>query len=231
MVEVFAITLLPQEEFLKLKDTLLEKLPLSSREKVLHYIRPEDIQRSLLGELMIRAIINQKENTPSHYLIIEYTEKGKPFFRDHQDIHFNISHSGQWVVCAVSSAPVGIDVEEIRPYKLKIAERFFTKEEFSDLMKKNEDDRVHYFFELWTLKESYLKALGKGLTKTLNSFTIQKVGDEFRIIPDDTLNKIHLKIYDLDQKYKMAVCAFEEEMTKHVSFLNIKDLMTMINDQ
>jgi 4'-phosphopantetheinyl transferase len=229
MVEVFSIKLLAQEEFLRIKDLLLRSLPSASIKKIGHYVRPVDTQRSLFGELMVRTILGKRLNIPCNDLIIDYTDKGKPHLKHHPGIHFNISHSGQWVVSAISSQPVGIDVEVIRPYKLKIAQRFFSKEEYLDLMEKDENERVGYFFELWTLKESYLKALGKGLTMALNSFTVSKTGDTFRIKAGDGFIDSYLRLFELDDEHKVAVCAFEKDLHQPITLMTIDDLKAMQN--
>lgn len=93
-------------------------------------------------------------------------ENGKPYFKNHPDFHFNISHSGNVIAVALSSAPVGVDIEKLRNANLKIAERRFTDKEKA-FVKTNED-----FFYVWTRKEAFLKRIGLGLKKSLLSFCV-----------------------------------------------------------
>ncbi len=87
--------------------------------------------------------------------------------------NFNISHSGDRVVCAVSDKEIGIDIEKIRPINPKAAERFACPDEL-DYIRSNETG----LFEIWTLKEAYFKCIGTGLgTQIKNvSFKIDKNG-------------------------------------------------------
>ena len=99
-------------------------------------------------------------------LEISADENGKPYFKNHPQFHFNISHSKDIIAVAVSSAPVGVDAEKLRDANLKIAERRFTETEKA-FVKTNED-----FFYVWTRKEAYLKKTGKGLRQSLSSFCV-----------------------------------------------------------
>lgn len=91
----------------------------------------EDSQRSLLGDVLARYAISLKSGIKNSRLIFETNEYGKPLLKEPCTVHFNISHSGNWVVCALDNAPVGIDVEETGPVDLKIAEKFFSKDEYT----------------------------------------------------------------------------------------------------
>ncbi|MDG3044571.1 hypothetical protein OE903_14005 [Bacillus sp. B6(2022)] len=84
-----------------------------------------DARRTLLGEVLIRHIIHEMYALPMEQIIFETEGNGKPVVRQIPSFHFNLSHSGDWVVGAVDDAPVGIDIEEIKPIDLAIAERFF----------------------------------------------------------------------------------------------------------
>jgi 4'-phosphopantetheinyl transferase len=96
------------------------------------------------------------------------TVLGKPYLPDRPGIHYNISHSGTYGVCALSDAPVGVDVELVRPLRRAVAQRFFTDVEQEFLAQRPPEE----FFRLWTRKESFTKALGKGLSLPLNSFSV-----------------------------------------------------------
>lgn len=89
------------------------------------------------------------------------------------NVHFNISHSGDCVVCAVSDKEIGIDIEKIRSTNPKAAERFACPDEI-DYIRSNETG----FFEIWTLKEAYFKCIGTGLGADIKnvSFRIDKNG-------------------------------------------------------
>lgn len=99
---------------------------------------------------------------------------GKPFFRSFPDIHFNLSHSGEYLAGAFSSDEVGLDLQENRASHtgvLRIAKRFFTMEEYESLLScGGSREQELLFYRLWTIKEAYLKYLGCGLHGSLSGF-------------------------------------------------------------
>lgn len=99
---------------------------------------------------------------------IAKTVLGKPYLKHFPGVQFNLSHSGPYGVCALSDTPVGVDVELIRPLVRDVAKRFFTETEQAWLSRRPPEE----FFRLWTRKESFTKALGKGLTLPLDSFSV-----------------------------------------------------------
>lgn len=96
---------------------------------------------------------------------------GKPKLQGEQ-LFFNLSHSGDYVAAAFSTEEVGVDIEQVKTANIKIANRFFTKEEAEYLNEVDEEIRAQAFTEIWTRKESYVKAVGMGLTLPLNQFSI-----------------------------------------------------------
>lgn len=218
MVEVFATQILPDDQFLLIRDELLRLVPDSVREKVCAFVRTADSQRSLFGDLMIRRILCERLGIRYPDLLIEAGEKGKPYVAG-SPVHFNMSHSGDYVVAAFSARPVGIDIERIRPNKLSVARRFFTEPEFRGIIDQPEDRRLEHFFTLWTLKESYLKAVGKGLTLSLGSFSVKMIQNRYRIEINDTFADVHLEVLPVDSSYTLALCSFEKIISKQVIHL------------
>jgi len=91
---------------------------------------------------------------------------GKPFLKDQRDVYFSISHCPGGVSVSVSSCRTGIDIERVRPFSLPAGRRMFSKEELEEIL--NSDFPEKNFFRLWTLKESYSKAIGTGLSYPLS---------------------------------------------------------------
>jgi 4'-phosphopantetheinyl transferase len=106
-------------------------------------------------------------------------------------LHFNLSNTSGLVVCAVSRAheAVGVDIERTdRPAEFdRLAARFFSHEEAEGLARLPEASKRGRFFELWTLKESYIKARGLGLALPLEQFTFSP-GAAIRVAFDPRLN-------------------------------------------
>ncbi len=90
---------------------------------------------------------------------------GKPYLADYPQWHFNVSHSGDWAVCVLSTAPIGVDIEQYRAVAATdLARRYFSAEETAQLQRLSPSAQVEQFFRLWTKKESLLKAKGVGLS-------------------------------------------------------------------
>ena len=78
---------------------------------------------------------------------------GKAYISNHEDIYFNLSHSGKMVACAISDREVGVDVELIDPtIDLNIAKHYFYNSEYENIM--NCENSSDEFFKYWVLKES-----------------------------------------------------------------------------
>jgi 4'-phosphopantetheinyl transferase len=213
---------------MEIRQILLGLLPVSIQARIGEFVRWQDAQRSLLGELMIRQLLSQRIPVPPGQIKIRTGEKGKPYLPGHP-VHFNLSHSGEWVVAALAASPVGIDVERIKPNKLRIARRFFTEKEFAAIIAQPEDLQPDYFFELWTLKESYLKATGKGLTQSLGSFSVISDLGRYQLEINGNFVPVEFKTYPIGSGYKLAVCAFEETFSENINYLNINDLNIIIH--
>lgn len=118
-----------------------------------------------LSQIFAKACIKKTFGIDIKNQLIGYGEFEKPYLLGFPDIHFNISHSGDLLVCAVSTKPVGIDAEKIGEYSKKVIERICSSKELEKVLKS--DDRNLEFCRLWTKKEAYLKLLGTGI-QTLN---------------------------------------------------------------
>ena len=131
-----------------------------------------DAQRSLLGDTLTRYAICKEFNLLNNQLSFMVNKYGKPGLLN-SNIEYNISHAGQFVVCALNDkGPVGVDVELVKNSCLDLAKRFFTENEYRYLLSQLVENQSEYFCQLWTMKESYIKMVGKGLSIPLNSFNV-----------------------------------------------------------
>jgi 4'-phosphopantetheinyl transferase len=192
--------------------------------RIQRFYRMEDQQRALIGDILIRYLLCNKLLLANKELIFAKTEFGKPFLVNDNKIHFNISHSGDWVLSAVHNLPVGVDIEKIQPIDYQIAARFFSKSEYLNLMNKEGRDKLEYFYEIWTLKESYIKAVGKGLNIPLESFSINTNEGVIKVETGKGPKEYYFNRYNLDERYKVAVCAGENTFMELVKVLKIDEL-------
>ena len=107
--------------------------------------------------------------------LLEKGEHGKPFLPDYPEIYVNLSHSGPYAACAVGDGPVGIDVEMRRQRRRweRVAGKLHPRER-EELFMLEEVRRETAFCDLWVLKESFLKADGRGLGVPLDAFYMER---------------------------------------------------------
>lgn len=123
-----------------------------------------DQHRFTFGRALVRLIISQITNQTPQHVAIEQGYAGKPFLPDLPSFHFSVSHTGEWVLLAVGTVPVGVDVEFIN-------RRFLFDDLIPTVLTATEQhamDDSHdphlFFYECWTRKEAFVKATGKGMT-------------------------------------------------------------------
>ena len=150
---------------------LLESVGVKRRKKILRYYRPKDRKRSLGAGIIIEQILKENGLSEDH---LKYSENGKPVA---DNLFFNVSHAGDYVVGVSSDCDVGCDIEKIIDAPIEIAEHYFNQSEIEYI--KSESDKNKAFFTLWTLKESYMKMTGMGMSLPLDSFEIIKTEKGF----------------------------------------------------
>ncbi|MDO5396675.1 MAG: 4'-phosphopantetheinyl transferase superfamily protein [bacterium] len=150
----------------------------SERREKLARLKNEASKRlSLAAELaLIKAVLHFYPSAPLP-LRCKRGKHGKPYLCDYPELHINFSHSGNYAVCAAADREVGIDIQQMRRADFRIAERYFTGEECEYI-----GSSEARFFELWSKKESRVKATGTGITIPLNSFSVLKNGGGFEFI-------------------------------------------------
>jgi len=174
--------------------------------------KDESVQRNSLTRFMLKKIVYKYLGITITEADIALNDYGKPDLIGRDDFHFNISHSGRWIVIAVDHTPLGVDIERIQPVDYMVAKKFFSDVEYADLMDKHGSERLRYFYDLWTLKESYIKAIGRGLSIPLDSFTI-RINNRREISIKTCNNTVKcnsewfFKQYDFDKNYRLSLCA------------------------
>ncbi|MEP6804699.1 MAG: 4'-phosphopantetheinyl transferase superfamily protein [Flavobacterium sp.] len=180
----------------------LLQFPIDFQKKITSYRRWQDAQLSLLGRMLLfKATVNFNKDYKK-YLSIKYNKYKKPFFEDDEDVYFNISHSGEMVICAVTNlCDVGIDIELRRDIDIEDFQSQMTDNEW--LKVSTSFNKMDSFYNYWTQKEAVIKCYGKGLYVPLKSFEISQ---NIAIIDDE---KIFLKEIKIDNKYKCHVATGE----------------------
>ena len=197
------ITLLEETEVF---DAWLSKVNTQRREKVLRCKQQKDRQRSLLAGVLLRYAL-EMEGMEYDSLKFARTNGGKPYLESHENLHFSLSHAGDYAGCLLSDAPVGIDIEhkekaifqtEKSERLLSMAEKCLAPAEW-DLWKECKEP-AEKFIEYWTRKEAYSKAVGKGLGMDFSKIDTETNRQDFWSVW--IADGYCVSIYDSKRRYK-----------------------------
>ncbi len=140
---------------------------------------------------------------------------GKPYLPASPHVHFNLSHCACAAACAISSFPIGIDVETIRPVEDKLLR--FVADDMEYAQVQAAADKARAFFQLWTAKESLLKLQGTGLRRQLKPLLAESEG-----------SVEHLYFDYHSRGYMLSVCAYAGQLSGlggcSVQHLSVSDI-------
>lgn len=149
----------------------IKELPKARAQKARSYRLLKDQALSLGAGLLLNQAFRERGIDPMA-AVLNDTKGKKPELTGLFDFHFNLSHSEDFTILGVGDKPIGVDIEKISPITLDIAKQYFFKGEYAYLNALPKDERTLGFFRLWTLKESFMKAVGLGFKLPLNAFEI-----------------------------------------------------------
>jgi 4'-phosphopantetheinyl transferase len=171
------------------------------------YYRSRDRRQSIVARGILRLIISRYLHFPAAALKFTDNSYGRPALAEELNqvrLDFNLSHSGDLVLYAFTCGrSVGIDIELIREdfATFEIAEQFFSRDEIIALRSMSKELRSVAFFNCWTRKEAYIKALGQGLSHPLHCFSVSLRPDE-RVallgVDDDAREPARWKMHALE---------------------------------
>jgi len=156
----------------------------AEKARAARYRFDEDRRRYIAGRASLRRILAERTGTPAGELAFEEPDGEKPRLGltvGASGVFFNVSHSGDYTVIAVSdTAEVGIDIEEIRvdcPIN-QLARRYYAASEFEWLRNLKENKKLQGFYRLWTIKEAVVKCAGLGLSVPTQSIRVRLANDQ-----------------------------------------------------
>lgn len=189
---------------------------LSADERARHdrFWFPRDRRDYAAAHALLRTTLSAYSGEPPASWRFETAAGGKPFVvQPCRRLSFNLSHARGLVACAVAEElDLGVDVERIeRPVDVQgVADRFFSTRERAALAALAEGDLRARFFELWTLKEAYLKATGAGLTHPLHSVSFDLEADGMlRFAPPAEVDadRWQFALFEPTPQHRLAVAA------------------------
>ena len=143
--------------------------------------------RFIIVRAGLRKLLARYLDAEPDEVTFSYGDHGKPYI-EKSNLVFNVSHSGNMAAYVVSyRRKIGVDVECVgrKVSHEQVARRFFAPEEMVALQAKPEEERSRAFFDIWTLKEAYLKARGTGISIPLNSFAVEVSGHSEKLLRED----------------------------------------------
>jgi 4'-phosphopantetheinyl transferase len=219
-------------DFIEFKSDLAEFLDLKELNRAERFYKKTDRNRFIIYRSILKLVLAAYTKLDVKNINLDYHFNKKPYLASHPWLHFNISHSEEYAIIAISRKKIGIDVEYI-PEEFNLNDllpEIFGENEI--LMIQNAANKKHAFYTSWTRKEAFVKALGKG------------IDEDFKYIPcldgqhdiDSALlkNTENWQIYSFDiaNQYLAAVAiagliTIPENIVMHIVPNTMKDLMVM----
>jgi 4'-phosphopantetheinyl transferase len=146
-------------------------------------------RRFIAARCALRHIISLYLSVPPKDILFSYSEYNKPYLKwpAHSLLQFNLSHSDTMAMYAFTlNNPIGIDIEKVKnDYSARLVKRFFSSIEYERFTQLSSNDQIRGFYRLWSRKEAIIKAIGKGLSIPLSSFSVS-MKDESEMITIDS---------------------------------------------
>ena len=141
-------------------------------------LRAADVQRELTSRACLRQLLGHYLDRPPSSIAFALEPDGKPFLAHTsagERLEFNVSHAGDWALLAFGHGlRVGVDIEPWSELEFdQLVRGFFSPVEKDAWAQLRAEEKRAAFFAAWTRKEAYLKALGTGLAKPLDSFAVR----------------------------------------------------------
>ncbi len=199
-------------------DSFLELLDEAELKRASKYHQKKDSQRFIIARGMLKFIASQYLGIPAAMVKIEVGNNKKPFIDAilSNRLEYNISHSGNWILLAFSLDSIGVDVEQILPsFEFEpLLPGCFSLSEQEKIQ--SAPDARSKFYLFWTRKESYVKAIAKGLDERLPNIPCLE-GEWELVYENNTRKDWQVLSFQLDQEHWASVCF--ESHTKNILFL------------
>ncbi|AGK96293.1 4'-phosphopantetheinyl transferase family protein [Clostridium pasteurianum] len=224
MFEIYAVNIKDFKDE-KMLDKFFEYVSAEKAQRLSNFKIAEDKKRGILGELLVRYLICSKLKIKNNEIEFTTNRYGKPFLKDYIGLEYNISHSNELVVCAIGDYEVGIDVEYIKNIDFDTANYVFSPQEYEEYSHIPVYRRLDYFYSIWTLKESLIKAKGLGMYIPMNSFTVNRNSPKDVYCLYDN-SKYYFKEYSMEE-YKLSICSKLKAFPDNIQFYSFEEFYSL----
>jgi len=210
----------PQKELISMLNEQIEENEVN---RIMSITNKNHAFRSAAGSLLLAQMVCRISGYPVSSISIHRYPNGKPFLPDFPNLHFNITHTDHIAVLAIDTKLVGIDIEKVSTARMAIANRFFSESEKEMLNTCTANQRDRLFFELWTIRESFVKAIGIGIFGTMGDFAPEKNETGWQVNHADT-GLWNIKHYNLSAEYIVALCSKKQEFPEAIEMIDFMKL-------
>jgi 4'-phosphopantetheinyl transferase len=185
-----------------LLDDSVTLLSREERNRADKFVHPHDRRRFVTAHGGLRTILGHHIGADPASLVFENVDHAKPRLAHHSQVSFNLAHSHERALLALSEGPeLGVDLEHRRPLEhADIAQRYFHPNEAHEVTHAHGETAAHIFFKIWAMKEAVIKATGEGLATPLDSFEVSPLPPHLKTAPPGApgLARWQVLSFDLD---------------------------------
>ena len=186
---------------INIKNDLKGFITANERKKINSYMRYTDKRRCLIEIVLLKLLIYKYCKIPIKNIIIKKTEYGKPYLENNPKFKFNISHSNEMIIMGINiQNEIGVDVEFIKEINLESYIKILKENEIKEINKRK--NKLSSFYEFWTIKESFFKEEGKGISIIDDNYEIN-IKKSSIVYKNKTILFTNLDYL----KYKICVCS------------------------
>lgn len=199
------------------------------KERAGHYYFARHRRRFTVARAGLRKILSRYLAQEAQHINFSYSQHGKPGVKTDKiayDLHFNVSHSGEIALYALTgSVAIGVDIEKIstRKYSYQdLAQRYFSNMEYEQLIALPASQQQAAFFHVWTQKEAFIKAIGEGLSHALDTFAVNVTGSAKLVSTEqDDAAQWYMQDIEVDKDYKAAFTT--RQTVQQVNYWQLSD--------
>ncbi len=187
MTAIYAVCCLPLQQQEALNAALC-RLSDRRQQKTLRLLSAQKRAQSAAAGLLVTHLFDGED--------VSYDKCGRPYIAQKPEQHISISHTGNWVFCAVADSPIGLDAQIITPCRPAVADRLFSLHERTVATTDDE------FTRIWTCKEAFFKLRGNVPIEVLKTTDFSNYNDSL-----DPITQCYYRCYRLENDIFVTVCS------------------------
>lgn len=221
------------ENFIQSSPVLYEILSVEEKQRAERFHFENDKIVYICARSILRMLLSKYINQDYSSIDFNFNEYGKPELPEvinPKNIKFNVSHSENLVLIGfIPNVSLGVDIEYILPNSdlIEIASKYFSSKEIDSLIRFPGEKRTEAFFNCWTRKEAFIKAVGEGLSYPLDKFSVS-LNDEFDVeitIENNQQESSQWKLISFQPEERFAGAFAVKGQIKKINFFELTKLL------